>query len=71
MQQKLLRWHHAGLGDGEKSLQYSDNGGSTWQSYKSHPLYQPEFKVGNVKLSKGFRTAQILLGAGYTYVEAK
>lgn len=60
---KELRWVKL---DGKKQLFFSHEPGH-WQHYTMHPLYQPDFNMPGIKVSRGFRTSQILLQNGYTY----
>ena len=59
----LIRWQRTGDKVGEVHLEFS-SGGNGWKRYNLHPLHQPDLMP---RSSKGYRTAQILLGAGYIY----
>lgn len=63
MPENLIRWTRTGEGLNDVHLEFSRNGG-TWTKYNLHPIYQPDIIPG---ASKGYRTAQLLLRAGYVY----
>lgn len=60
---KLLRWKRTGEEVGSVHLEFSSGDGK-WQRYTAHPLHQLDLITNS---SKGFRTAQLLLSAGYKY----
>jgi hypothetical protein len=64
---KMMKW--MAIGDGDKVLHI--NTGSRFKPYNHFPdLMEPDTRMGDMKLSKGFRTAQVLLGRGFVYEES-
>jgi hypothetical protein len=59
-----LKW--IAIAGNEKTLHV--NTGEGYKPYTALPyLMQPDIRMGDMQLSKGFRTAQVLLQKGFVY----
>ena len=58
---KAIRWVYPA--EGKTYLQF--NNGDKWEHYTKSAFYQADYKIEGS--SKGYRTMQKLLEAGYTY----
>lgn len=66
---KQMAWLPIGLsGNGEKVLHLRENIGDAWKPYNQTRYKQPDTILSGIKPSQGFRTAQILLKQGWSYV---
>lgn len=57
---KLIRWNFS---EKESYLEFT-NDGHIWKNYKKSPHFEKDF---DSRHSKGYRTAQKMLQAGYKY----
>ena len=61
---RLVRWHKMNE-ECTAALQYNNNDGSGWQSYKKHPHFELVREYTDADGSPGFKMFQHLLGQGY------